>query len=413
MWVELMRTLMEYDDSEDGRQLGERAREFMDEVVLPVEREYAGAGPIPGTVIEDLRDAARDHSVYCPQVAEVHGGLGYDFQDVLPLFEQAGRSLLGPPAMRVAPPDEGNMHLIELVGTDEQKDRYLEPLVDGSVDSAFSMTEPMQGGGSDPKMLKTHAEKSGDEWVINGHKWWTTGAVESDVLIVMARTDDQAHPYNGTSLFVVPTDADGVDIVRDVPHLGPSLVRTSHAEVLYDDVRIPERNLLGQENEGFTHAQQRLAPARLTHCMRYTGMARRALEVAKAYLSERTAFGSPLSDKQAPRFAVTDEEIQLHAAGTMVRDAAAKVAAGDQARNEVAATKVFTANACQNAVDTALQMCGGSGMSRDLPIANFYESVRSFRIVDGADEVHRRTLARHAFDDVDTEELSELTRFGR
>jgi acyl-CoA dehydrogenase len=269
----------------------------------------------------------------------------------------------------------------------------------------------MGGGGSDPKMLQTTAEKDGDEWVIDGHKWWTTQGSEADVFIVMARTDMDAHPYNGTSLFLVPADADGVDIVRDIPHLGPRIVHASHAEIEYDGVRIPEENLLGELNEGFTHAQQRLGPARLTHCMRYSGMARRSLEVAKAYVSDREAFGGSLADKQGPRFDVAEHEVQLHAAGTMVRDAAAKVARGEDAREEISACKVFTANACQDAIDTALQLCGGAGMSRDLPIADFYASVRSFRIVDGADEVHKRTLARAAFEDVDEEELEGLPEF--
>jgi acyl-CoA dehydrogenase len=402
---------MEYNDSETGRELGERARQFMDEVVLPVEREHTGSEPVSEAVIEELREEARERDVYCPQIDEAHGGLGYDFRDVLPLFEQAGRSLLGQAAMRVAAPDEGNMHTLELVGTEAQKEEYLEPLVAGDINSAFSMTEPRDGGGSDPKMLKTRAEKDGDEWVIDGHKWWTTQGSEADVFIVMARTDMDAHPYNGTSLFLVPADADGVDIVRDIPHLGPRIVHASHAEIEYDGVRIPEENLLGELNEGFTHAQQRLGPARLTHCMRYSGMARRSLEVAKAYVSDREAFGGSLADKQGPRFDVAEHEVQLHAAGTMVRDAAAKVARGEDAREEISACKVFTANACQDAIDTALQLCGGAGMSRDLPIADFYASVRSFRIVDGADEVHKRTLARAAFEDVDEEELEGLPEF--
>ncbi|WP_336135196.1 acyl-CoA dehydrogenase family protein [Natronomonas amylolytica] len=403
---------MEYNDSDAGRELAERAQKFVDEIVLPVEREHSGDGAVSEGVIEELREEARERDVYCPQIDEEHGGLGYDFRDVLPLFEQAGRSLLAERAMRVAAPDEGNMHTIELVGTEAQKEEWLEPLVAGEINSAFSMTEPQPGAGSDPKMMQTKAEKDGDEWVIDGHKWWTTQGTEADVLIVMARTDMDAHPYNGTSLFLVPADADGVEMVRDIPHLGPSIVHSSHAEVKYDGVRVPEENLLGELNEGFTHAQQRLGPARLTHCMRYSGMAKRALDVAKAYLSEREAFGGSLADKQGPRFDITDEEIRLHAAGTMVRDAAEKISRGEEARHEVSASKVFTANVAQDAIDTALQMCGGSGMSKDLPIADFYESVRSFRIVDGADEVHKRTLAREFFSDVDTDELSGLPQFG-
>jgi len=262
MWVEWERCSMEYNDSDAGRELGDRARAFMDEVVLPVEREHPGGEAVSQDVIKELREEAREREVYCPQIAEVHGGLGYDFRDVLPLFEQAGRSLLGGPAMRVAAPDEGSMHTIEPVGTDAQREQWLEPLVAGEINSAFSMTEPQPGGGSDLKILKTTAEKDDGEWIINGHKWWTTMGTEADVLIVMARTDMDAHPYSGTSLFLVPADDDGVEIVRDIPHLGPSIVHLSHAELKYDDVRVPEENLLGTENKGFTHAQQRLGPAR-------------------------------------------------------------------------------------------------------------------------------------------------------
>jgi acyl-CoA dehydrogenase len=403
---------MEYHDSERATELAERARAFMDEVVIPTEAEYLGDGPVPDDVIEDLREEARDRDVYCPQIDEAHGGMGEAFRDVLPLFEQAGRSLLGALAMRVDAPDEGNMHTLELVGTEEQKEEWLEPLVAGEIRSAFSMTEPSPGAGSDPKMMQTRAEKEGDEWVINGHKWWTTQGSEADVLIVMARTNMDAHPYEGTSLFLVPTDADGVNVVRDIPHLGPDLVHAAHAEIEYDDVRIPEENLLGELNAGFVHAQERLGPARLTHCMRYSGMAMRSLNVATAYMQQRDAFGEKLSEKQSTRHRIADVEIRLHAARTMIRHAAREITEGKEARLPVSMSKVFVANTTQEAIDLAVQATGGSGISRDLPLADFYESVRAFRIVDGADEVHRRTVARHAFDeDLEDPALANLPRF--
>jgi len=403
---------MEYHDSERATELAERARAFMDEVVIPTEAEYLGDGPVPDDVIEDLREEARDRDVYCPQIDEAHGGMGEAFRDVLPLFEQAGRSLLGALAMRVDAPDEGNMHTLELVGTEEQKEEWLEPLVAGEIRSAFSMTEPSPGAGSDPKMMQTRAEKEGDEWVINGHKWWTTQGSEADVLIVMARTNMDAHPYEGTSLFLVPTDADGVNVVRDIPHLGPDLVHATHAEIEYDDVRIPEENLLGELNVGFVHAQERLGPARLTHCMRYSGMAMRSLNVAKAYMQQRDAFGEKLSEKQSTRHRIADVEIRLHAARTMIRHAAREITEGKEARLPVSMSKVFVANTTQEAIDLAVQATGGSGISRDLPLADFYESVRAFRIVDGADEVHRRTVARDAFDeDLEDPALANLPRF--
>jgi acyl-CoA dehydrogenase len=404
--------MFQFDDSPAAQDLAQRARAFMDEVVIPRERDLAGGTSPSESTISDLREQAREYDVYAPQVSEEHGGLGYAFDDLLPTFEQAGRSILGPPAMRVDAPDEGNIHLLELHGTDLQKEKYLDPLVAGDIVSGFSMTEPMQGAGSDPKMIQTTAEKDGDEWVINGHKWWTTNGVRADVLLVFARTDMEAHPYQGCSVFLVPADAEGVDVVRNIPHLGGDVVGTGHAEITYDDVRVPEEHLLGHEGAGFQHVQERLGPARLTHCMRFSGMAQRALTIARTYLSEREAFGSSLAGKQHPRFELAERETELQAARALVREAASQVAAGEDARLGVSMSKVFTARATQEAIDTAVQFCGGSGISKDFPLADFYETIRAFRIVDGADEVHLRTIADHIFEDTTPEELSTLPRFG-
>ncbi|QLG63511.1 acyl-CoA dehydrogenase family protein [Halorarum salinum] len=400
-----------YDDGEAARELAARTREFLDEEVIPVEREVLGGDPVTGEQVADLRAAAREYDVYCPQIGEEFGGMGVDFRDALPMFEAAGRSLLGPLACRVDAPDEGNMHTLELLGTDDQREEYLRPLVAGEVSSGFSMTEPMQGGGSDPKMLKTAARKDGDEWVVDGHKWWTTGGTEADFLIVMARTDPDAHPYEGCSLFLVDADADGVAVERDIPHLGGGVTGTGHAEIVFEGVRVPEGNLLGERNEGFQHAQQRLGPARLTHCMRYSGMAERALDVAKAYATEREGFGGPLAEKQSLRYDVADAETRLHAVRTTVRDAADRIARGDEARVQVSMSKTFAANVVQDVVDTCLQACGANGIGKDLPISDFYEAVRQFRLVDGADEVHKRVVAREAFADVDPDELANVTRY--
>ncbi|WP_435180108.1 acyl-CoA dehydrogenase family protein [Halorussus sp. AFM4] len=402
---------MEYDDPTSGREVAERARAFVREEVIPVEREYLGEGPVPEGELTQLREAARERGVYAPQIPEEYGGMGMDFREVLPVFEAAGRSLLGPAAIRVDAPDEGNMHTLEMVGTDDQKEEWLRPLVEGDVRSGFSMTEPMPGAGSDPKMIRTTAEKDGDEWVIDGHKWWTTQGSEADVLLVMARTDEDAHPYEGCSIFLVPADTPGVEVVRDIPHLGGGLTGGSHAEIKYENVRVPEENLLGEENAGFAIAQRRLGPARLTHCMRFSGMAERALDVAKAYAEERRAFDGTLSDKQALRFEVAEAETRLHAVRTMVRHAARQIAAGEEARIEVAMSKAYAANVAQEAIDTAVQICGGNGIGKDLPLADFYENVRQFRIIDGADEVHKRVIARNAFEDTDRSEVEHLLRF--
>jgi acyl-CoA dehydrogenase len=402
---------MEYDDPQDGRELAERVRAFVEEEVIPVERDLLGEGSVSADEMAALREMARERDVYAPQVEEESGGLGYDLRAVLPAFEAAGRSLLGPAAIRVDAPDEGNMHTLEMFGTEDQKERWLRPLVAGDVVSAFAMTEPMQGAGSDPKMLATTAEKEGDEYVIDGHKWWTSNGSQADVFLTMARTDQDAHPYQGASIILVPRDADGLEIVRDVPHVGGAVTGSSHAEVRFDGVRVPEENLLGAENAGFAISQQRLGPARLTHCMRFSGMADRALTIGKTYASERQAFGEPVAEKDSMRHRVADVEARLHAVRTTVRHAAAALARGEEARVEVSMSKLLAANVVQDAVDLSVQLCGGNGIGKDLPLADFYENVRAFRIFDGADEVHRRVIARDAFEDLDEDELAPVTRF--
>jgi acyl-CoA dehydrogenase len=400
-----------YDDSEKAREVASQARKFMDEVVLPLDRERPGGETVSQETIDELREQAREYDVYAPQMPEEYGGMGLEFRDSMLVYEEAGRSLLAPPALRVDAPDEGNMHLLEIAGTDEQKEEWLRPLVEGEINSAFAMTEPMDGGGSDPKMIRTTAELDGDEWVIDGHKWWTSNAIEAGVFIVLARTDQDTHPYSGCSMILVPADADGLDITRSIPHIGEPPVEMSHAEVKFSDVRVPRENLLGSEGEGFTLAQKRLGPARLTQCMRYSGMANRALEVAKAYMNEREAFGDKLTEKQSLRFDLAEAATKLHAAQSMVRHAADLVASGEEARIPVSMSKNFTANVTQDVIDTSLQVCGANGIGKDLPIAEFYEYVRQFRIVDGPEEVHKRIVARELFDDIRDEELNLVTRY--
>ncbi len=409
-----------YQDSERAREASDRTRRFIDEVVLPQERELLGQRDERSDadrhaegerLVEELREEARKHDVFGPQIPEKYGGLGLDFGDLLPVFEQAGRSIFAMSAMHVAAPDEGNMHILEEAGTEKQKEEFLRPLANCEVTSGFSMTEPMNGAGSDAKKIKTTAKKDGDEWVIDGHKWWTTQGSDADFLIVAARTDLDAHPYVGTSLFVVPGDADGVDVARDIPHMGEAGI--AHSEIIYDGVRVPEENLLGAENGGLAIAQQRLVPARLTHCMRFMGMADRSLDVAKAYMDERTAYGERLSEKQNARFEIADAEMRLHSARTMVRHAARTYAETGDASTECAMSKVFAAETVQEVIDTCVQACGGNGIGKDLPLADFYENVRCFRIIDGADEAHLRSVAKRAFDDeeIKPEEVEHVTRF--
>ena len=391
---------MEYHDSEKAKEVATRVEAFMEEEVLPREREALRTRDLVSeSEIHDFWEQSKERNLFAPQVPEEYGGQGLGFRDMLPSFEQVGRSLMGALSIRANAPQEGNMHTLDIAGTEEQKEEFLRPLVQGDIRTGFSMTEPNQGAGSDPKMLQTTAEKDGDEYVINGHKWWTSDGYNADVLLVMARTDMDAHPYEGTSLFLVPTDLDGVDIVRNIPHLGGHGIvdmERGHAEVKYQNVRVPEEMLLGEEGGGFRLAQLRLGGGRLTHCMRYSGMAERALEISKSYLQDREAFGESLSDKQALRHRIADAETELD---------------NSDARIEVAMSKTFTANVTNEIMDLAVQCLGGHGISKDLPVAHFYESVRPFRIVDGADEVHRRTIARNAFEDVYDEDIENVVRF--
>lgn len=406
---------MEYHDSEKAQEVASRVEAFMEEEVLPRERDALRTGDrISFDELETFWEMAKDRNLFAPQMPSEYGGQGLGFRDMLPSFEQIGRSLFGALAIRANAPDEGNMHTLEIGANDRIKEEYLRPLVQGEMWSAFSMTEPLDGGGSDPKMLKTTAEKDGDEWVINGHKWWSSQAKIADFLLVMARTDMDAHPYEGTSIILVPTDTDGVELVRNYPTLGGHGVMETefgHAEIVYDDVRVPVENTIGDENGGFRLAQLRLGGGRLTHCMRYSGMAQRSLDIAKAYISEREAFGERLSNKQALRHRIADAETKLHAARTMSRHAARELDRSD-ARIEVAMAKMYTANVTNEVIDLAVQCCGGNGIAKDLPIAHFYEEVRAFRIFDGADEVHRRSIARNAFEDLKTEEIDHVLRFG-
>jgi acyl-CoA dehydrogenase len=405
---------MEYHDSPEAKAVEKRVRGFIEEVVLPREREALRKGEqISESEMHEFWEQAKERDLFAPQMPEEYGGQGLSFREMLPSFEQIGRSLLGPRSIRANAPDEGNMHTLEIAGTEAQKEGWLEPLVQGEITSAFSMTEPMQGGGSDPKMLKTTAETNGDEWVINGHKWWTTNGPNADFLLVLAITDQDAHPYNGASIILVPTDIDGVEIVREMSHLGGEGLYANEygeAEIKYRNVRVPVENTVGEEGGGFRVAQQRLGGGRLTHCMRFSGMAERALDVTKAYMAEREAFGDKLMEKQALRHEIAEAETELHMARTGIRHAARQLDDSD-ARIEVAMSKLFTARVTNEIVDMALQYCGGNGIGKDLPLAHFYELVRTFPIVDGASEVHRRSIARDAFEDINKAEVEHVLRF--
>lgn len=384
---------MIYADPEPVVELARRVRAFIDEQVIPAEAEATHPDGLPAPRLQALRAAAKGAGVYGPQLPVAYGGLGLNIAEMVPVFEAAGRSLLGPLVLNCAAPDEGNMHLLHLLGTPAQKERYLAPLAAGTVRSAFCMTEPAPGAGSDPMMIQTRAERRGDDWVINGRKWWSTGADGAAVYLVMARTDPDVSPRTGCTIFLVDADNPGAHMVRRV---GSLQLHTpgGHCEMAFTDCVVPHSAVLGQVGMGYGHAQARLGPARLTHCMRWTGVAQRALAVAAAYVQEREAFGQKLAAHQAMQWLLADSATELHAGQLMVRHAAGLLLQGHRAQQETSMAKLYVAEMVNRVIDRAVQMCGGLGVSDLTPLADFYREARAFRIYDGASEVHRMVIAR-------------------
>jgi acyl-CoA dehydrogenase len=357
-----------------------RVAAFIRDEVIPVEN----ASPD----IDALRAKARAAGLFGPQLPREWGGLGLGTVGMCVVFEQAGRSLLGPLALHCAAPDEGNMHLLSLYATPEQREQYLRPLVEGKIRSCFAMTEPPPGAGSDPTMLRTRAERVGGGWEITGRKWFATGADGAAFAIVMAITDPKA------TMFIVPTDTPGFRLLRSLHVLG-SHEGISHGEIELDRVRVPDSAVLGNAGDGFKMAQVRLTPARLTHCMRWMGAAQRSLEIAMDYARGRESFGKKLAEHQAVQWMIADSEIDLHASRMMVMHAAWKEERGDDIRHESSICKVFVAEAVNRVIDRAVQICGATGVSTELPLEHFYREARAFRIYDGPSEVHRMVIARN------------------
>ncbi len=386
---------MDFSIPKHVQDITHRVRQFVDEVVAPVEMELLQSNEeLTNDRLQDLRAQAKAEGLWAPTMSKDWGGMGLNIQEIVPVFEAAGRSLLGPLSIHCAAPDEGNMHLLHNWANDEQIDRYLVPLAKGETFSAFSMTEPPPGAGSDPRMIMSQATKDGDEWVINGHKWFTSNGEVADFFIIMAVTDPDVHPYAGCTLFLAPRNSEGINIIRDVPTMGTKDFG-GHVEIRYEDLRLPDSAILAGEGKGFMLAQSRLGPARLTHCMRWTGVAQRALEIATEYAAQREAFGGSLTTHQSIQWMLADSEMELEMGRLLIHKAAYLLAQGDQARTETSIAKVQVAEIVNRVLDRCLQICGGRGVSRDLPISSWFETARAFRIYDGASEVHRMVVARN------------------
>jgi len=372
--------------------LAERTARFVREVVLPVEARLAAATP-SDAVRRELQDAARAAGLFAPHVAAEYGGHGLDMRGRATVFEEAGYALLGPLALNIAAPDEGNMHMLELIATAEQKERYLRPLATGEIRSCFAMTEPAPGAGSDPRALTTRAEWIGGGWRINGRKWFITGAEGASFAICMARTAGAPGDEGGATMFLVDADNPGMKIVRHIETLDEALYG-GHAEVVFDNCDVPDDAVLGAVDEGFRYAQVRLGPARMTHCMRWLGIANHAHDIAVRRAGERELFGSRLGELGMVQQMIADSEIDIAASRGLILQACWELDQGRSGAQSTAIAKTFCAEAIWRVVDRSLQICGSLGVSGDIPLGRFLREVRPFRIYDGPSETHRWAIAR-------------------
>ena len=377
-------------------ELAARTREFIRDVVIPVEQQVAGVmHDAPDDLRRSLQKQASDAGLLAPHVPKEWGGCGLDVRGQAVVFEAAGYSLLGPLALNCSAPDEGNMHLLEVVASEEQKQKYLRPLATGETRSCFAMTEPAPGAGSDPAMLSTTAAKDGDGWRIDGRKWFISGAHGAGFSICMARTSGSAGDRGGATMFLVDADNPGMRVKRDIGTLDQGLFG-GHSEVIFDGCRVGPDTILGEVDRGFEYAQVRLAPARLTHCMRWLGLARRAQDIAIDWAATRKSFGGLLGDLGMVQQMVADSEIDIAASRALIRDTAAVLDSGARGGNESSIAKTFVAEAVNRVVDRAVQICGALGISDDVLLSRYLREVRPFRIYDGPSEVHRWAIARRA-----------------
>ena len=373
------------------REMRQKVRAFMDEHIYPNEGFLTEGGDEALALMQELRGKVKKMGMWAPHLPAEAGGMGIGFMSYVYMNEILGRSVFAPFAFGSQAPDSGNAEILWHFGTEEQKERWLKPLVNGDTRSCFSMTEP-EVAGSDPTLLQTKGVRDGDDWVINGHKWFISGAMGSSFSIVMCVTEQEGHVYRRMSQIIVPTDTPGFEIVRNVPVLGETL--GNHCEIRYTDCRVPVTNTLGNPGDGFMIAQRRLGPGRIHHCMRWLGQSQRALDLMCRRALERVAFGSTLDRKQTVQNWIADSVAEIQAARLLTLHAAHKIDQGDEARVEISLIKFWGAKVLHDVIDRAIQVHGALGVSDDTPLESMYRQARSARIYDGPDEVHRMVVAR-------------------
>ncbi|MBL8672698.1 MAG: acyl-CoA dehydrogenase family protein [Alphaproteobacteria bacterium] len=376
-----------------------RVRAFVNDRILPLEddpKSYDEHENIAEPVLKAVRAEVKSAGLWAPQVPKARGGLGLGIVGMAASYEEMNRSIFGPACFNCAAPDDGNMQVLEKVATEAQKARWLQPIIDGAVRSAFVMTEPHPGAGSDPGMMLTRAERRGSKWVVNGRKWFITGADGAQHFILIARTSDD--PRKGLSSFLFDRAQPGWRIVRRIPIMGPE-EHGGHCELEFDGLEIPDSDRLMEVGDGLKLTQIRLGPARLTHCMRWLGLAKRSLEIAAGYVRERQAFGKALAQRESIQTLLGDAAMQIEIGRLLVMKCAWLLDQGDRAKKEVSMAKVQVADVLHKSVDTAIQLLGARGYSKDTRLEWIYRYARQARLVDGASEVHKMVLSGFYMDE--------------
>jgi acyl-CoA dehydrogenase len=371
-----------------------RVRGFVAERVIPLEADRGSFDDhenIRIDLLDQLRSEAKAAGLWAPQMPRERGGQGLDVVGMAACYEEMGRSLFGPAVFNCAAPDDGNMILLERVASEEQKRRWLDPIVEGRVRSAFAMTEPAPGAGSDPGLMRTRATREGDGWRIRGRKWFITGGEEARHFILIARTSDDER--RGLTAFLFDAAQPGWEIVRRIPIMGPE-EHGGHCELSFDGLVIPDGQRLMEVGDGLKATQIRLGTARLTHCMRWLGMAQRALEIGLDYVRDRDSFGQKLQDHEGVQWMIGDAAMAIEVGRLLTMRAAWRLDQGGFARQDVSMAKIHVSETLHRVVDTAIQLCGARGYSKDTPLEWMYRYARQARIVDGASEVHKMVLAR-------------------
>ena len=385
---------MDYTLSAEIESYRARIARFVEDEILPAEinpKAWDSHGNINNEWLEALRSKARKQGLWCLQLKPETGGCGLSKVGMAVCYEEMNRSVFGPVVFNCAAPDDGNMMVLEKVGTDAQKEAWLKPIVDGTVRSSFAMTEPHPGAGSDPGMMLTMATKQGDVYRIEGRKWFITGAQEARHFIVVARTSDDSR--RGLTAFLHHKDEPGWRIERRIPIMGPE-EHGGHCEIVYDGMELPADRILLGEGMGLKVTQMRLGPARLTHCMRWLGLAKRCTEIAQEYANNRYGFGVRLSSRESIQIKLGDLAMGIEIGRLLVMKAAWALDQGSFAKKEVSMAKVHVANVLSKAADMAIQINGARGYSGDTILEWIYRYARQARLVDGADEVHQMVLNR-------------------